>query len=106
MLTTKAFLNKADRAIEETASELSSLLRESLTSAGWPIDAAMSVQLFYTGERFDYTFDGPGAESAKTLEFGTEIVRPTAEVRKFLNKNEIIEKVYLAKLETQLGDLI
>jgi hypothetical protein len=106
VLTTKAFLGKADRAIEETASELSSLLRDSLTAAGWPFDAAMSVDLFYTGERFDYKFEGTGAEAAKTLEFGNEFVRPTAEVRKFLNKNEIIEKVYVAKLETQLGDLL
>ena len=106
MLTTKAFLSKADQAIEDAASELSSLLRDSLVSAGWPLDAALSVELFYTGERFDYKFEGSGAETAKTLEFGNEVVRPTAEVRKFLNKNEIIEKVYLAKLETQLGDLI
>lgn len=106
MLTTKAFLGKADRAIEETASELSSLLKDSLTSAGWPYDAAMSVRLFYTGERFDYTFEGPDAEAAKTLEFGNESARPTAEVRKFLNKNEIIEKTYVANLEAQLGDLL
>lgn len=106
MLTTKAFLSKADEAIEESASELSSLLRDSLVSAGWPLDAALSVELFYTGERFDYRFEGSGAEAAKTLEFGNEAVRPTAEIRKFLNKNEIIEMVYLAKLESQLGDLL
>lgn len=106
MSVTNTLLKNADKAIEATAIELTNLLRETLTSRGWSTEAAFSVRLFYTGERFDYKFEGAYAEDAKTLEFGTEQVRPTAEVRKFLNKNEIIEKVYLKHLEKGLGDLV
>lgn len=106
MLTTKAFLNKADQAIDAAAVELTSLLRENLLARGWSFDAAMAVSLIYTGERFDYIFNGPFAEEAKTLEFGTEFIRPTAEVRKFLNRGELVDKVYLSQLEAELGDLI
>lgn len=106
MSTTSTFLNKADQAIDSTAAELTSLLRSQLLARGWSFDAAMAVSLFYTGERFDYKFEGAYAEEAQTLEFGTEFVRPTAEVRKFLNRSEIMENVYLRKLEAGLGDLI
>lgn len=106
MSKTSTFLSEADKAVDNTAKELTSLLRENLLARGWSFEAAMSVSLFYTGERFDYKFEGPYADDAQTLEFGTEVIRPTAEVRKFLNKNELIEKVYLKNLESGLGDLI
>ena len=82
------------------------MLREYLMSSGWPFEAAMSVLLSYSGETLSYDFEGPAAEAAQTLEFGNESQRPTAAVRKFLNKSEIIEKVYLRNLEDELGDIL
>lgn len=106
MSTTSVFLAKADTAITKTAVELTSLLRTNLMSGGWGLEASLSTSIFYTGERFDYKFEGPNADEAMTLEFGSEDVRPTALVRKFLNKSQLIDRVYVSKLETELGDLL
>ena len=106
MSTTKTFLSKADQAITSSETELTSILRDHLLANGWPYEAALSVSIVYTGERFDYKFEGASAKEAETLEFGSEETRPTAAVRGFLNKTSVIEQVYMAQLERQLGDLV
>jgi hypothetical protein len=104
--TTKAFLSKADQAITSSEIELTSILRDHLLASGWTYEAALSVSIVYTGERFDYKFEGASTQEAETLEFGSEEMRPTAAVRKFLNKTNVIEQVYVAQLERQLGELV
>jgi hypothetical protein len=104
--TTKTFLSKADQAITSSEIELTSILRDHLLASGWPYEAALSVSISYTGERFDYKFEGAYTQEAETLEFGSEEAQPTAAVRRFLNKTNVIEQVYVAQLERQLGELV
>jgi hypothetical protein len=106
MTTTKFFLQGADKAVHEAAEDLTLMLRQSLVSSGWSFEAAYSVTLFYTGERFDYKFDGDFGEDAQTLEFGTENQRPTGSIRKFLNQNQVLQNAYLDNLEKYLGELV
>lgn len=106
MTATSSYLNKADLAISNAAEELTSLLRSELAASGWSLEDSLSVQVVYTGERFDYKFTGDYAESAQTTEFGNEKVRPNPVIRRFFNRAELFDKIYLRNLEAQLGDLI
>lgn len=105
-MKTSALLSDADDALEETAEELTTLLRQELTANGWPIEQVMSVSVVYDGKKFDYSFSGDYSESAQSTEFGTEKVRPHPVIRRFFNKTQVFEKVYLRNLEEKLGDLI
>lgn len=106
MLIANDYTKAADAAIKDTINELNKLLHMQLTDRGWPRHVAKAVSLTYDGDEFTYEFSGDYVEQAKTLEFGTERVRPTAEVRKFMSRTSLIEKVYQSNLEERLGDLL
>lgn len=105
-MSVKEYLNKADQALSEAAEELTSLLRGELASNGWPLEQTLSVSVIYADGRFDYAFEGEHGELAQLREFGSEQLRPNPVIRRFFNREDLFQKVYLEKLEEQLGDLV
>lgn len=106
MNSTSALLNKADIAIESAAEKLTTLLRSDLQANGWTLEELLSVSVIFDGDRFNYSFSGEYASAAENKEFGTETTRPNGAVRKFFNRSEVLDNVFLKSLEAQLGKLL
>lgn len=100
-------LTAADTARQNAAEQLTSLLRSDLINKGWPEKAAYAVVLrFDDNSELQAAYEGPNADEAYFYEYGNERVRPTSVVRQFLNRKEVLEKVYMHHLEEQLGELV
>ena len=102
----QGYLNSTDAAFREAALDLTSDLRERLRAAGFSARAAESVTVLFDGEKFDYDFDGEGAEEAQTLEFGNESKKPLAIIRKFFANEALFEEHVQTNLESKLGGIV
>jgi hypothetical protein len=100
------FLDEITKAGEDTAFVITENLRSYLTSSGWPSDAANSVNIVRNGSSFVVKYEGPNVAQAQLLEFGSESLRPSAAVRKFLNSEASMMSAYMDRIEERLGDLI
>lgn len=88
------------------AQEITKDLRSYLISLGWPATAASAVVIEYENDDFKVDFDGPFREEAETYEYGSEVIRPTAAVRKYMNREETLHRIYFSILENKLGELV
>jgi len=105
-METQDYLNKADRAIAATVVEVNEELRQHLIDSNYPPKAADSVQVFHDGDDLDFRFEGAGADTAQTIEYGNEKTPPQGSIRKFFNDTSRIEEIYMKNLEKSLGDLV
>jgi hypothetical protein len=100
------FFDELTKAGEEAAFVITENLRSYLISSGWPADAANSVQIVRNGSSFTVKYEGPNVAEAQLLEFGSESIRPSASIRKFLNSEASLMSTYMDRIEEKLGDLI
>ena len=101
----QGYLNNVDSAFKKASLSLTEDLRQELLAAGYSASAAESVVIIFDGEKFDYDFDGDGANEAQTLEFGNESRKPLAVIRKFCSNTNNFESRVEDALRPYLGEL-
>jgi len=103
---TISFENRLHNASRNAAQVLTRDLRDYLVSLGWPPQAASAVSIDYEMNDFKVDISGTYADDAKTLEYGSQVMRPTAAIRKFFNRGENIHERYFSLVEKALGELV
>lgn len=94
------------KASKEAAVLITSDIHNYLVNAGWPAEAAYSVQVTYDNSGFGFVFEGSGAEKADVLEYGSESERPTAAIRKYFSQSEKPNDLLMKRLESHLGEIV
>lgn len=85
-------------------SDLTRDLRLNLVESGWPVEAASAVTVVYTElNGFSVKIAGQHKQTAETLEYGNEGIRPTAAIRKYFNDHVSLGEFYQKALESALG---
>ncbi len=103
---TISFENRLHNASRNAAQALTRDLRNYLVSLGWPPQAASAVSIDYEMNDFKIDISGQYADDAKLFEYGSQVVRPTAAIRKFFNRSENIHDRYFSLVEKELGELV
>lgn len=98
-------LSKHVKAASRKATEtLTRDLRLNLVESGWPSEAASAVTVVYTEiDGFSVKITGRHKQTAETLEYGNEGLRPTAAIRKYFNDHVNLGEFYQKALENALG---
>jgi hypothetical protein len=103
---TISFENRLHNASRTAAQALTRDIRDYLVSLGWPPQAASAVSIDYEMNDFKVDISGQYADDANVLEYGSQVMRPTAAIRKFFNRDENIHGRYFALIEKALGELV
>lgn len=91
-------------ASRKTTETLTRDLRLNLVESGWPVEAASAVTVVYTElNGFSVKITGQHKQTAETLEYGNEGIRPTAAIRKYFNDHVSLGEFYQKALENALG---
>lgn len=103
-------ITSSDRRINNAASTAAAAitrdLRQYLVSLGWTNTAASAVSVHYSSAAFKVKITGTHKKEAEIFEYGTESQRPTAGIRKYLNRDQAIQEIYFDMLEDALGEII
>jgi len=82
-------LEAFDRAAERASYAITSNLKQQALSYGWNSPVVSKMQVVYTADQtFDVEFADDIREQAMNLEYGTEVIRPTAALRKYDNSGD------------------
>lgn len=92
-----------ERAAHETSRYMTRALRNSARAHGWPEDVVSNTHVAYNGSSFDVKVHGDYLRKAEDLEYGTEVQRPTAVMRKFSNTPGDAEAYFTARLRRHSG---
>lgn len=100
------FLKASKKASEDATETITTALRDYLAERGWPTSAANSVQIIKNSDNYEIKFEGPDIATAQLYEYGSELERPRADVRRFLNNSEVLAAILMSHLEKELGELV
>lgn len=91
------------RAGVEAARSLTYDLRSSAADHGWHPDIVSSIHVYYDGNAMKIHVPKHLTTEVHKLEYGTETQRPTAVMRKFNNRQHVINNTIVKALGRQLG---
>ena len=98
------FVKHVKAAGRQATSSLTRDLRAYLEASGWTAEAASAVSVSYTElDGFTVKIRGQHKQAAENFEYGTEVMRPTAAIRKYFNDQVNLETIYQKALESALG---
>lgn len=72
--------------ITKTLGPLTMSLRRSALSNGWPPELANSLDILFEDEKLQISYPPNVSSDVNSWEYGTEYRRPTAVIRKFMNR--------------------
>lgn len=72
--------------VKNKLAPLNSELRRSATSSGWPRDIANLMSVEMTSKGIEISYPDEFRDTIHELEYGNENKRPTAVIRKFMNR--------------------
>ena len=99
-----ALTKNIEAASRSATSKVTRDLRTYLIESGWSAEAASAVSVIYTEtDGFSVKITGQHKQTAETLEYGNESMRPTAAIRKYFNDRSSFEHHYKKALEVALG---
>lgn len=93
----------AEKAVEDSVSAMTALVRDFARSTGWPSDAARSLKVQYSDGQVEVK---SSSEKAADLEYGDGESVPSPAVRQFANRLEEAEKVILQKASARLKGVL
>jgi hypothetical protein len=99
----KHILEAIQKASHDTAAYMTMSVRNSARLHGWDSKEASSLRVRYQDGSFGIHAEGDHSEKALTKEFGTELHRPTAVMRKYANNPINAESVFLDRLNKHAG---
>jgi hypothetical protein len=99
------FLKASKKASEDATETITFALRSYLAERQWPTSAANSVQVIKNSDKYELKFEGPDIATATLYEYGSELERPRADVRRFLSNSEFLSEILMSHLEKELGEL-
>lgn len=102
-MTSKSIVEAGRKAAVTTATYMTADVRHSAMKQGWDIETASNTNIMYDGTEVKVHIDAGFESQAMDLEYGTESSRPTAVLRKYGNRTQDAEKVFLSALSKGLG---
>ena len=93
----------AKKAAYDVAEFITQDMRASATQHGWDKDSVQKTSIVYTGDSYDLSIEPDAKHKVMNLEYGTEILRPTAVFRKYSNNTAKAEAFFVKSMEAELG---
>ena len=94
----KHVLEAFPQAAAQTARSMTYTLRQSALDHGWDSKVASKLFVVHDGEKFRVHVPARYKSKVHDLEYGTQSTPPSAVIRKFNNRPEHMEKVFLEHL--------
>lgn len=99
----KEFKRALQRASIDASRYMSAGLRKEARASGWPRHIVNSLRMNYSRDGFDVAVHSEHHDKAMDFEYGNTEMRPTAAIRRFLNKAEDSESFLLNRTARHLG---
>ncbi len=99
----KEFKRAVRRAGFDTTKHMSAALRKETRLSNWPRNVRTSLRVNYNRNGFNVAVHPTHAETAFNYEYGTPEMRPTAAIRRVLNRIQNSESFFLTKTAQHLG---
>jgi hypothetical protein len=92
-------------AARETASFMTTTLRDEAINSGWDIKVSNSLKVNFKGDAFVIDIPQRHKDAADAHEFGTEDDQPNPVLRRFANRLQEPEKFMLLRASKMVGKL-
>lgn len=99
----KSLKDAAAKAALDTAQFVTNSVRSSAQEHGWDAEVTSNTNILFNGEKFNVEVHPDHYDQAMNLEYGTELIRPTAVLRKYDNKSEEAEDFFVEALYKAVG---
>lgn len=99
----KNILDALHKATQDTAKFMTADIRRSARQHGWAPHEVNSLKVSYQDKAFTISAEGENASDAWVKEFGSEIQRPTAVIRKYSNNPGKAADVFMKRLNKHAG---
>jgi hypothetical protein len=100
-------VDKLETAAKQAAYDMAEFITRDIqsnaTQHGWDTESVKSTRVIYTGKKYALDVAPEVEHKVMTLEYGTEVVAPTAVIRKYANNTSKAEKLFIKSMEKQLG---
>jgi len=93
----------AKKAAYDVAEFITQDLQSNATQHGWDGDSVRKTRVVYTGNSFDLSIEPDAEHKVMNLEYGTEVMPPTAVFRKYSNNTSKAEGFFIKSMEAELG---
>lgn len=101
----KKLLEATQKAKQDTAQYMTAQLRQHAIQNGWDADVANTLQVAHENGKFVAKVHPDYADRAFVHEYGTETVRPTATIRKFMNDPHVINNAFMVTLDRRWKEM-
>ena len=93
----------ARKAAYDVAEFITQDMRVSATQHGWDRDSVQKTSTVFSGDSYDLSIERDAEHQVMNLEYGTEILRPTAVFRKYATNTSKAEGFFIKSMEAELG---
>jgi hypothetical protein len=100
-----AFKSALTKASHETSHMMSAHLQNEAHASGWPSHVASNLHVSYGKDGFQAHIHDSHKSEAMDLEYGTPSQRPTAAVRRSINRTQEADKFLVGRMSKMLGNL-
>ena len=97
----KKLLEASQKAEQDTATYMTAQLRRQALHSGWDADVANTLHVSQVDGKFVAKVHPNHTDRAFVHEYGTETIRPTATIRKFMNNPKHVNDAYMVTLNNR-----
>lgn len=94
-----------EQAAKQTSRYMTGQIRKEAKASGWPRHVAANMGVVYENKSFQVHVHDRHFEEAQTLEYGTETQRPTAAIRRSVNRTSEADQFFTSTLRSIVGEL-
>lgn len=99
----KEFKRAIQKASIDASRYMSVGLRREARASGWPRHIVNSLRMNYSRNGFDVSVHNDYHDSAMDYEYGNTEMRPTAAIRRFVNRSQESEAFFLNRAAKHMG---